>query len=285
MKRVAIYGKGGIGKSTTSSNISAAVSTMGEKVAQIGCDPKRDSVANLIGGKLLPTILDMVSENPRITPDRMDAIMFEGFNGVLCAEAGGPRPGSGCAGKGVFLALQNLDKFKVLERKKITFVLYDVLGDTVCGGFAQPVRAGYAESVYVVTNGEPLSLFQTNNIAAAVANNAKPGGKVGLAGLINNMRGFEGEREFVDRFAERLGVPVIHHVPRSPLIQQTEFDGKTIIEVFPDSEMAESYRELGRKILKNEAVYQPNILDLKAIKEIMTEMREAMRAASTSSAI
>ncbi|TDA64106.1 MAG: hypothetical protein D9V47_14125 [Clostridia bacterium] len=144
-----------------------------------------------------------------------------------------------------------------------------MLGDTVCGGFSQPIRVGYAEQIYVIMSGEPLALYQTNNIAAAVNNNVKPGGKVGLAGLINNMRGFDGEKEVVEKFAEALGVPVIEHIPRSDLIQRAEFDGKTVIEAFPDSNQASIYKKLAEKILTQSDTYAPRILGMKEIKEIM----------------
>lgn len=267
VKKIAIYGKGGIGKSTTSSNLSAALSHMGEKVLQVGCDPKRDSIATLCG-KLMPTILGQALESTRMTQEIMDKLVFTGYNGVLGCESGGPRPGRGCAGKGVNLALRLLDEFRVVERYQVTFVLYDVLGDVVCGGFAQPMRSGYASETYLVTCGEVLTMYQVNNIAKAVVKLHAAGAEVGVAGLINNMRGIPDEERIVEDFAQLLGVPVIQHVPRSRLVQQAESQGKTVIEAFPDSDQAEVYRSLARKVLANEKTYIPKIATFRDIKEI-----------------
>lgn len=271
IRKVAIYGKGGVGKSTVCSNASAALSQMGEKVMQVGCDPKRDSISTLCG-KLMPTILDKTREAKDITEEMVRSVIFEGFNGILGCESGGPRPGMGCAGKGVNLALQLLDKFEVFQKYGVTIVLFDVLGDVVCGGFAQPMRSGYAHEIYLVTCGEPLTLFQINNIIKAVHKLSSLGSDVGVAGLINNMRGVVHEDRIVEEFGRLVGVPVIEHIPRSRMVQDAESQGKTVIEAFPDSPQAEIYRRLAQKILGNKAIHNPKPITMDNIKNIMVRV-------------
>lgn len=268
VRKVAFYGKGGIGKSTTASNVSAAISHIGHKVLQVGCDPKRDSIATLCG-KLMPTILDQVKANTRMNAALMDQVVFVGYNGVLGMESGGPSPGTGCAGKGVFMALQMMEQFQVIKRFGVSFVLFDVLGDVVCGGFAQPMRGGFAREIYLVTCGEMLTLFQVNNIARAVVKLHDAGADVGVAGLINNMRGMANEEAIVEAFAAEIGVPVIQHVPRSRLVQESENQGKTVIEAFPDSPQSVVYRELAARILDNKSKFIPGTITMRQIKEIV----------------
>lgn len=269
VKKIAIYGKGGIGKSTTSANLSVALSEMGEKVLQVGCDPKRDSIATLCGGHLKPTILDQTIRYRNIGQKEIDEVIFKGYSGVLGCESGGPKPGSGCAGKGVNFALKLLEQHRVIERLGITFALFDVLGDVVCGGFAQPMRDGYAREIYLVTCGEILTLYQINNILRAVINLRKIGADVGVAGLVNNMRGVDHEEKIVNLFGQAIGIPVIEHIPRSKTVQDAELQGKTVMEAFPDSPQANVYRSLASKILKNEETYVPTTIDMKRIKEII----------------
>ncbi len=198
-KTIAIYGKAGIGKSTTSCNLSAAAAQLGEKVMQVGCDPKRDSIAMLCGG-MKPTILHEMQRKDlmNITEEMVNDVVHTGFNNVLCVESGGPKPGTGCAGRGVNLALTMLDRYKVFDRHDVTFILLDDLGDTVCGGFAQPMRAGYAREVYIVTCGEPLTLYQTSRLGLSIKIINELGVDVGLAGLINNQRGIAYEDKIVE---------------------------------------------------------------------------------------
>lgn len=269
IRKIAMYGKGGIGKSTVSANVSAALSFMGEKVIQVGCDPKRDSIATLCGG-IQPTILDEVSKNGgRVTKEVVDNVLQIGFNGVLGIESGGPKPGTGCAGRGVMMALQILEEYNILEEHKITFALFDVLGDVVCGGFAQPMRGGYAKEVYIVTCGEILTLLQMNNICMAIRKLHDDGVETAIAGLINNMRGIRNEEKIVEEIAEIMGLPVIHHIPRSRTVQEAELSAKTVIEAFPDSDQAKEYRTLAKKILYNDKVYIPNPIDLSIIKPVV----------------
>lgn len=269
-RKISVYGKGGIGKSTTSSNLSCCLADMGYKVMQVGCDPKRDSVATICG-ELIPPILDdaQKEQNLNMTETEVDRFIRTGYNGVLCVECGGPIPGMGCAGTGVSQALELLQATKAYERQDVDVVIYDVLGDVVCGGFAKPLRGGNAREVYIVTCAEFSTLFQTNNIAKAVRRIHESGEDCACAGLINNMRGVPHEEEIMEEIAERMAIPVIAHIPRSSLVQAAEFYTKTVIEVFPKSPQAMTYRRLAEKVLENDKVYLPNPLSVQEIREIL----------------
>jgi nitrogenase iron protein NifH len=256
-RKIAIYGKAGIGKSITASNLSAALSLEQEQIMQIGCDPKRDSVA-LLCHRLIPTILEKTSEQGmKSQQEILSEVIFSGYNNIVCCEAGGPKPGIGCAGRGVMIALQMLEEHNIFKQYHITLAIFDILGDVVCGGFAQPMRGGYAREIYIITNGEPLSLLITNNILKAVKNLHEQGYEVGVAGLIDNQRNVVNEREIVETFAKEVGVPVIQHIPRSLKIQEAEAKGMTVIEAFPDSEQSLIYKELAQKVKNNPYIYIP----------------------------
>lgn len=271
IRMVAFYGKAGIGKSTTACNVSASLSLDGETVMQVGCDPKRDSISMLCGGVLKQTILqEMLRRNEvTVSEDLIHEVVHRGFNDIACIESGGPKPGIGCAGRGVNYALTMLDRFEIFAKYKVTFVLFDVLGDTVCGGFAQPIRSGFAQEMYIVTCGEPLTLLQTSNMGAGVRNMVARGYQCVVGGLINNQRGVPNEEKIVDEFAKLMGVPVIQHIPRSRLVQDAELTGKCVVEAFPNSEQAECYRTLARKIFANVDTYIPKEVSLAEIKEIV----------------
>ena len=250
MVKIAIYGKGGIGKSTTTSNLSAALSELGYRVMQIGCDPKSDSVKNLMGGRKIPTVLDKLRES--VSDVALEDIVFEGFGGVLCVEAGGPTPGIGCAGRGIITAFEKLEELDAYEIYKPDIVLYDVLGDVVCGGFAMPIRQGYADHVFIVTSGEMMALYAASNIAQAVKNFGSRG-YARYAGVILNSRNVANEVKVVEEALKEIGGEIVQVVPRDGLVQQAENQGKTVVEAFPESDMAQCYMELARKMMQKVA--------------------------------
>ena len=263
-RQIAIYGKGGIGKSTISSNLTAALSCMGVKPAQIGCDPKADSVNMLMGGEFIDTISDITRQYGS-SEEALNKAVYKGFNDILCIESGGPVPGQGCAGRGVLVALDLIKKYKFFEKYDIDIAIYDVLGDIVCGGFAQPIRHSYAEEVYIVTSGEYMALYAANNIASSIKLFASQGLNVRLAGIIGNLRKVPREEKIIQDFAGRLEVPIVKMVPRSDYVQNAELQGKTVMQAFPDSPQAKIYSELAGKILENKESFIPNPLEKKKL--------------------
>lgn len=245
-RKIAIYGKGGIGKSTTTSNLSAALVGKGYRVMQIGCDPKADSTKNLMGGKRIPTVLEQIKEKGDAI--RLEDIVFEGFGGVLCVESGGPTPGVGCAGRGIISAFEQLESLQAFQVYKPDIVIYDVLGDVVCGGFAMPIRGGYAREVYIVSSGEMMSLYAANNIATAIRGFGKRG-YARLQGLILNAKNIENEEAVVKEALKEIGTEMVQYIPRSPDIQTAEAKGGTVFEALEASPMQEVYNALADKIL------------------------------------
>lgn len=269
MRQIAIYGKGGIGKSTIASNLSAALSEMGHTVMQVGCDPKRDSTRILAGGRMIPAVLEEHREQLRVGRDeyaiKLDNIIFKSPGGIYIVEAGGPEPGVGCAGRGVLTALQILKDLNAFETYGIDVAIYDVLGDVVCGGFSMPIREGFAKEIYLICSGGFMSIYAANNIARAVQRLAKRG-DTGLAGIICNSNGDEAfEHAFVPEFAKRLGTSFVQFVPRSPVIQACELEGRAVVEHAPKSREAEIFRSLAKAIMEN---------DTRAVPTPVTELEE-----------
>ncbi len=244
--KLAVYGKGGIGKSTTVSNIAAALAEKGLRVMQIGCDPKADSTIYLHQGQPIPSVLDLIRH--RGNDFTLEDMVTTGFNGVLCVEAGGPTPGQGCAGRGIIAALEKLAEKGAYARYQPEVVIYDVLGDVVCGGFAMPMRDGYADQVFIVTSGENMAIHAAANIAVAVENFQKRG-YASLGGLILNQRNVPNEQAKVAELAEDIHSGIVGVLPFSSLVQQAEEQRMTVLEAFPHSEMAEQYRKLAESVL------------------------------------
>ena len=250
MRQIAIYGKGGIGKSTVASNLSMAFHARGLEVMQVGCDPKRDSTRTLTGGRMIPTVLEILRDHLRAGRDQnaitLEDIVFRGQGGVYCVESGGPEPGIGCAGRGVLTALQILKDLDAIGTYGVDVVVYDILGDVVCGGFAQPIRQGFAEEIYLLCSGSFMSLYAANNIAKGVQRLARRG-QTGLAGVICNSNGEEGfERAVLADFAATLGSQLV---------------GCTVLEHSPNSPEAALFDKLAARILANEARVIPTPIE------------------------
>lgn len=269
MRQIAFYGKGGIGKSTIGSNIVAALAEHGFSVMMIGCDPKSDCTRNLTGEVQIPTILD-VSRDKGIerlgleglvegNKIELDEVIYKGYRGVYCAECGGPRPGVGCAGRGVIVAIDLLKRLKAFEELKPDVVIYDVPGDVVCGGFAMPLRRGLADEVYIVTSADYLALYAANNICKGISEFATKGGSP-LGGIVYNVRGMLDDEAVVHDFAEKVMSQVIGHVPHAHQVAEAEIEGNTVIEYDPNSDIADLFRELALGIYTNTLTSVPEPL-------------------------
>jgi nitrogenase iron protein NifH len=263
IKQIAIYGKGGIGKSTTTSNISAALAESGLKVMQFGCDPKADSTNTLRGGEYIPSVLELLRVNARV--DAYDAI-FEGFGGIYCVEAGGPQPGVGCAGRGIISAVQLLKQQNVYEELDLDVVIYDVLGDVVCGGFAVPVREGIAEHVFTVSSSDFMAIYAANNLFKGIQAYSNKGGAL-LGGVIANSINTDFHRQILDDFVARTDTQVVEYIPRSLAVTQAELQGKTTIEAAPKSEQAAVYRRLARRIAEHTESKVPTPLEQQELRD------------------
>ncbi len=267
LRQIAIYGKGGIGKSTTTQNLTAGLVEGGKKVMVVGCDPKADSTRLLLGGLAQKTVLDTLREEGDDID--LDLILKEGFKGTRCVESGGPEPGVGCAGRGIITSIGLLERLGAYT-DDLDYVFYDVLGDVVCGGFAMPIREGKAKEIYIVASGEMMALYAANNISKGIARYARQGG-VRLGGIICNSRNVDREVEVVRAFAKELGTQMIHFVPRDNVVQRAEIRKKTVIEYEPKCHQADEYRELAKKIEENEMFAIPKPITQDRLEEILVE--------------
>lgn len=247
MVKIAIYGKGGIGKSTVTANLSAAFALMGKRVLQIGCDPKADSTINLLGGKTLEPVMNFLRDHDR--EPEIEDIVKEGFGGVQCIETGGPTPGIGCAGRGIIATFNLIDDLRIFQKFQPDIVLYDVLGDVVCGGFAVPIREGYAEDILIVTSGEKMALYAANNIRTAV-DNFLDRGYARVKGIVFNHRNVPREEEKVQTFSEESGIPIVGDIPRSDEIIEYEEMGMTVVEGNPNSGISRRFFDLAEFLLR-----------------------------------
>ncbi len=269
MRQLAIYGKGGIGKSTTTQNTVAGLASLGKKCMIVGCDPKADSTRLILHAKAQATVMDLVRERGTVDDLEVDDVLKIGYGGIRCVESGGPEPGVGCAGRGVITAINFLEENGAYV-PGLDFVFYDVLGDVVCGGFAMPIREGKAEEIYIVVSGEMMAMYAANNIAKGILKYASSG-KVRLAGLICNSRNTDREADLIEALAKRLGTQMIHFVPRDNQVQRAELRRMTVIEYSAEHKQAEEYRELARKISENKMLVVPKPLQMEELEDLLME--------------
>ncbi|MDD5723309.1 MAG: nitrogenase iron protein [Syntrophales bacterium] len=269
MRKIAIYGKGGIGKSTTTQNTVAGLVEMGKKIMVVGCDPKADSTRLLLGGLNQHTVLDTLREEGEDV--ELEDVRLTGFGGVLCTESGGPEPGVGCAGRGIITSINLLEQLGAYaDSEELDYVFYDVLGDVVCGGFAMPMREGKATEIYIVVSGEMMAMYAANNICKGIVKFAEAGG-VRLGGLICNSRQVDNERAMIEALAEKLGTQMLHFVPRDNMVQRAEIDRKTVIEYDPAHGQADEYRALAKKMDSNEMRIIPKPLEMEELEKLLID--------------
>jgi nitrogenase iron protein NifH len=267
LRQVAIYGKGGIGKSTTTQNLTAGLAELGKQIMVVGCDPKADSTRLLLGGMHQKTVLDTVRDNKQgIT---LDNLVKAGFGGVRCVESGGPEPGVGCAGRGIITSIDMLENLGAYT-PDLDYVFYDVLGDVVCGGFAMPIREGKAKEIYIVASGEMMALYAANNIAKGIARYANKG-EVRLGGIICNSRNVDHELDLLRAFAAALGTQLVYYVPRNNIVQRAEIRKKTVIDYSPQSPQADEYRALAKAIEENQHFVIPTPISQEALEQLLLD--------------
>lgn len=267
MRKIAIYGKGGIGKSTTTQNTVAALVEMGKKVIVVGCDPKADSTRLLLGGLAQRTVLDTLREEGEDV--ELEDVVKEGFQKVRCVESGGPEPGVGCAGRGIITSVNLLEQLGAYDDSQaMDYVFYDVLGDVVCGGFAMPMREGKAQEIYIVVSGEMMAMYAANNICKGIVKFAEAG-NVRLGGLICNSRKVDNEMSMIEELARKLGTQMIHFVPRDNMVQRAEINRKTVIDYDADHPQADEYRKLAKKIDENKMFVIPKPLEIEELEELL----------------
>jgi nitrogenase iron protein NifH len=269
MRKIAIYGKGGIGKSTTTQNTVAGLVELGRKIMVVGCDPKADSTRLLLGGLAQKSVLDTLREEGEDV--ELEDIRKLGYGGTWCVESGGPEPGVGCAGRGIITSINMLESLGAYEEsEELDYAFYDVLGDVVCGGFAMPIRDGKAEEIYIVVSGEMMAMYAANNISKGIVKFAASG-SVRLGGLICNSRAVDNEAEMIEKFAAKLGTKMIHFIPRENDVQRAEINRKTVIEWNPEVTQAQVYRDLAKAIDKNEDFVIPTPMEIEVLEELLME--------------
>ncbi len=269
IRQCAIYGKGGIGKSTTTQNLVAGLAALGKKIMIVGCDPKADSTRLILHAKAQATIMQMAAEAGSVEDLELEDVLKPGYGDIRCVESGGPEPGVGCAGRGVITAINFLEEEGAYV-DELDFVFYDVLGDVVCGGFAMPIRENKAQEIYIVVSGEAMAMYAANNIAKGIVKYANSG-SVRLAGLICNSRKTDREDELIEALAAKLGTQMIHFVPRDNVVQRAEIRRMTVIEYDPKSNQAEEYRTLARKIVDNKKFVIPTPITMDELEEMLME--------------
>ena len=265
IRQIAIYGKGGIGKSTTTQNLTAGLVERGNKVMVVGCDPKADSTRLLLGGLAQKTVLDTLRENGEDID--LDDILKEGYGGTRCVESGGPEPGVGCAGRGIITSIGLLERLGAYT-DDLDYVFYDVLGDVVCGGFAMPIREGKAKEIYIVASGEMMALYAANNISKGIQRYARSGG-VRLGGIICNSRNVDHEHDLLRAFSKELGTQLLYFVPRDNIVQRAEINKKTVIQFDPKSNQAKEYRNLAEAVINNQNFVIPTPMTQDRLEEIL----------------
>ena len=269
MRQVAIYGKGGIGKSTTTQNTVAGLSELGKKIMVVGCDPKADSTRLLLGGLAQKSVLDTLREEGEDV--ELDDLRKMGYGGTWCVESGGPEPGVGCAGRGIITSINMLEQLGAYAPSEgLDYAFYDVLGDVVCGGFAMPIRDGKAEEIYIVCSGEMMAMYAANNICKGIMKFAQSG-NVRLGGLICNSRAVDNEREMIEELAKKLGTQMIAFVPRDNDVQRAEINRKTVIEWNPEVTQADAYRSLARAIDGNQMFVIPKPLQIEELEQLLMD--------------
>jgi nitrogenase iron protein NifH len=269
LRQCAIYGKGGIGKSTTTQNLVAALAESGKKVMIVGCDPKADSTRLILHSKAQTTVMHLAAEAGSVEDLELEDVLSVGFGGIKCVESGGPEPGVGCAGRGVITAINFLEE-EGAYTDDLDFVFYDVLGDVVCGGFAMPIRENKAQEIYIVCSGEMMAMYAANNIAKGIVKYANSG-SVRLAGLICNSRNTDREDELIIALAARLGTTMIHFVPRDNAVQHAEIRRMTMVEYDPSHKQADEYRQLANKIVNNTNFVIPTPIEMEELEDLLME--------------